>query len=411
MTGSEIYVYNLAKELSKNHTVNVFYRINNRKYKEYEIIEGTYNSVNVYKINSTLERYFSLNDIYNNVYIEDKFCKILDKIKPDIVHIHHLLSLSTGIVSQIKKRGIPVVFTLHDYWLICPKGQLLKPNLTLCEQPFYSNCFYCLEKSLNPNNIIKKLRNFRFKNNFLGRSRNLLEKIFKDIDLFIAPSNFIRNKFIKFGMPEEKIIYSDNGMDLSLFKDIAKSKADIIRFGFIGTIIPSKGLHVLLKAFNRIKNARVVLRIYGKSLMTNWIFNYYHRILRAAGRNKSIKFMGTFDNKDVGRIFKEIDVLIFASLWQENSPLVLHEAILTNTPVIASDIGGVNEFINHHNGVLFKAGDAKDLQKKMEHIIKNPWDTENLKNNMPKVKSIKDNAEELEVIYNRLLKSKKGLVK
>ncbi len=409
MTGSEIYTYNLSLCLAKNHHVSVFYRISNPKQKEYEITKNDYNGLVVYKINNTLKHYYSLEKLYNNREIENKFFEVLEEVKPDIVHIHHLLFLSLGIIHEIKKKNIPIVFTLHDYWLVCPKGQLLKSNLHLCKNSTQIGCSFCLARFLKFKNLLKELFKFLARGMSLRTYSAQLKCIYKDVDLFISPSRFLLNKFINSGMPLEKIMYSDYGINFDLFKDTEKIKSDKIRFDFIGTLIPSKGAHILIKAFNKIKSGRATLKIYGKHFTANKIFGYYYRIRRMARYNKNIKFMGMFDNKDVANIFKEIDVLIFSSVWEENSPLVIHEAIISNTFIIASDLGGVGELVKHgQNGFLFKAGDVRDLQEKMEHIIENPRSIESLKNNMPKIKSIKDNAEELERIYNSLLKSKKG---
>lgn len=404
MTGSEIYAYNLSLSLAKNHTVSIFYRVDNPEQEEYEVIKDNYNGLTVYKINNTLKYYRSLKKIYNNKDIENKFLAVLKEAEPDIIHMHHLLFLSTGIIHEIKKQGIPIVFTLHDYWLVCQNGKLLKNNLRLCKDPVNANCLFCSIRFFNLKNLSKKLFYFLIQN-MVSKARNIeLENIYKDVDLFISPSIFLLNKFIELGMPSAKIIHSGHGINIDLFNDIKKTKSDKIRFGFIGTLIPSKGAHILIKAFNKIKEDKATLKIYGKSFTGNRIFGYYYKIKRMARRNKDIIFMDVFDNKNISDIFKEIDVLIFPSIWHENSPLVLHEAILSKTPVIASDIGGVKELINCYNGILFNVGDVKGLQEKMQYIIDKPENIERLKNDTPKVKSIKDNAKELEEIYSSILK-------
>jgi glycosyltransferase involved in cell wall biosynthesis len=332
---------------------------------------------------------------------------VLNEVKPDVAHVHHLLFLSVGILDELKKRKIPVVFTLHDYWLTCPRGQLLKNNLELCKDPINANCLSCLASGLNPRTILKKMFKFLSAVRPAGKFRINIKDVCGKVDLFIAPSRYLRDRFIKFGIPEEKIIYSDNGMNLSLFEDIEKTKSDKLRFGFIGTLIPSKGIHVLIKAFNGIKGGRAILKIYGKSPANNGIFDYYHKIERMAGGNKSIKFMGIFDNKDAAKIFKEIDVLVFPSLWEENSPLVLHEAIMSRTTVIASDVGGVAELINHKgNGFLFKAGNVKNLFMRINDAMGQKGLFDNIKDRETAIKDIKENSEEMENIYKNLLLKK-----
>ena len=402
MTGAEICAYNLAKRLSDKHEVSVFYRINDPLKKDYEVIKNGFEGIRVYKINNTLRHYNSIEKVYHNKRIEEAFAEVLKEAKPDIAHIHHLLFLSLGIIAILRKSNIPIVFTLHDYWLICPRGQLLRPDCSLCKEPFKANCLFCLAMGMNPKNLAKRLLKLPIGKKF---SRDLKD-ICGKVDLFIAPSNHLRNRFIKFGVPPEKIVYSDNGMDISLFKDTEKTASDKIRFGFIGTLIPSKGAHVLIKAFNKIREGKAVLKIYGKSPVNNGIFDYYHRINRMARNNKNIKFMGTYDNKDVAKIFKKIDILIFPSLWQENAPLVLREAILTKTPVIASDIGGAPDIIRHgKNGFLFKAGDEEQLSKFMQDIIKNPSYIDDFKKYHVNIKNIDDNARELENIYYENIKN------
>jgi len=400
MTGSEIYAYNLSKAFLKRHNVSVFYRINNPALKEYEVIKSNCDGLDVYKINHTFKDYDSIEKIYNNKEIEKRFLKVLDEVSPDIVHIQHLLFLSLGLVDVIKKRDIPIIFTLHDYWLMCPKGQLLKNNRKICKNPLSANCPYCLSTSLNPRVLVKKIFKALTHYKIPTRFNPDLAKIYKDVDLFIAPSNFLRHRFIEFGLPPEKIIYSDNGMNLDILKDIEKIKSDKIRFGFIGTLIPAKGVHVLIEAFNKVKSNKAVLKIYGKTPVNNNIFNYYNRIRRMAGNNKNIKFMGTFNNKDVAKIFKEIDVLIFSSIWEENSPLVLHEAILTKTPVLASLVGGAGELIKHDkNGFLFCAGDDNGLSLLIKKVIENPETIENLKKDVVPVKDMEFHCKEIEAIY------------
>ena len=403
MTGAEIYTYNLSKELSQKHDVSVFYRIKDPSRKEYEVTNASYDGLNVYKINNTLRECNSLDKIYRNGKVEERFADVLDKVRPDVAHVHHLLFLSAGILDELKKRGIPIIFTLHDYWLVCPRGQLLKSNLELCKDPLNANCLYCLASGLNPKNLLKKLLKLSIKRNISKKHSRDLEKIYEKVDLFISPSKFLRNRFISWGMPQEKIIYSDNGMDFDLFKDIEKIKSDKIRFTFIGTLIPSKGAHVLIKAFNRIKGDKAVLKIYGTSPVNNGIFDYGKRIKRISAGNKNIKFMGAFNNNKIARVFKEIDVLILPSLWQENAPLVLREAILTKTFVIASDTGGVSELIREGgNGMLFKTADEKCLYDKIKAVIEKRDILDRITFTTGVVKDIKTNSEEIEELCKRL---------
>jgi glycosyltransferase involved in cell wall biosynthesis len=429
--GSEVYTYNLSTELAKKHEVSIFHRINDRYKKEYEAFHNNFNGLDIYTINNTFRLCNSFEMIYDNDIITKKFADILDEIKPDIVHIQHLLFLSTTIVKEIKCRDIPIIYTLHDYWLICPQGQLLKRNFKICNTYRDLDCVDCQVYQLSIKKGIKKIycalykimpdltRFFKkiylyFANSFLLSSKNAIEKIntrsrhIKSmcdlVDVFIAPSQFLRQKFINSGIINPaKIIFSPYGFNRKLFENLKKTDSNSkIRFAYIGTLLPHKGVDVLIKAFNRINSDRVELNIYGK-LYPYVGFEYYPRYLKKLAKNKNIKFRRSFDNDNIANIFANTDVLIVPSIWPENSPLVIHEAFLAKTPVIASDIGGNPELVSHNvNGLLFRANDEKGLYNKIKLIIDRPTYIDELSQNTPAIKTIEENTEELEKIYTKL---------
>ena len=149
MAGTEIYSYQLSKELLKKNEVFVFFRVNNPKIKEYSLIHDNYEGLETCAINHTFRLCRSFKDTYRNDSIDREFGKYLDRVRPDIVHIHHLLFLSHGLVNEIKQRKIPVLYTLHDYWLMCYRGQLLKRDFSVCHNSSIIECAGCLEYLLS----------------------------------------------------------------------------------------------------------------------------------------------------------------------------------------------------------------------------------------------------------------------
>lgn len=241
----------------------------------------------------------------------------------------------------------------------------------------------------------------------LEKWKDDFKDIHSKIDLFMAPSSFVKNIFIEYGFPAEKILYSPYGFDLHHVASVPKSKSKVLRFGFMGTLLPVKGVSLLISAFKGIKNKNIRLSIYGK-LFPYAGFDYYPNLLKKMVKGDArIELMGGYDNKDSGRILANIDVLVVPSLWLENAPLVIQEAFLAKTPVIASRIGGIPELINDGvNGLLFKPGDADDLRGKMQSIIDNPRVIEEFQKNMPGVRSIEDDARQIEEIYKKLILGK-----
>ena len=148
MGGSEIYTYNLSRELSKQDEVFVFFRIANSDFPEYDLHFTVSNGLNLYSINNTQKFYNSFETTYKNDSISKIFANFLEEINPDIIHFQHLVWLSTTFIAEAKKRKIPVVFTLHDFWLFCHLGQLLKLDLSICQGPQDSECAGCLPPQL-----------------------------------------------------------------------------------------------------------------------------------------------------------------------------------------------------------------------------------------------------------------------
>lgn len=430
MAGTEIYTYNLSEELLRSHEVSVFHRINELKKKEYELNYDKSDGLNIFTLNNTFKFCDSFEKFYRNDAIAKQFAGVLDKISPDIVHIQHLIFLSTTIIDEIKKRGIPVVFTLHDYWLICPQWHFLKKDLSVCNNNDISQCIDCLDYQLSirkmPKNIYLAFRNVIpgfvmcfLKDIYLNlvktnsNPQEMLEKIkirithikelCSKVDLFIAPSQFLRKKFMEFGVPGDKIKFIPYGIKTKSFREFRRKHSDKVRFGFIGTILPAKGLDTLIKAFNKIKDARAELKIYGR-LFPYKGFEFYPGHIKNLVKNGNIKFMGGFDHKDISGVFSEIDVLLFPSIWNENCPLTILEAFSARTPVIASRIGGIPELVSDGlNGMLFSPGDDDELSRKIEQVINKPDIVNNFRQNTARVKSIEDNAKEMEEIYSGLV--------
>lgn len=428
MAGSEIYTYHLSKELSKSHEVYIFCRVSDYSREEYTTDHYIYDGLNVFTLNNTFRYCDTFEKTYKNDVISGIFGNFLDHIRPDIVHFGHLTCLSTTLIKETKKRNIPVVLTLHDYWLLCQRGQFLKRDLSLCPEQKDHECVKCLIEpyasfcgkkgrfipllkrnigdffGVSPwlKTIYQKLKISREEEHIAliqERMKHIYEMIGL-VDVFISPSRCLMHRFTGCGIPAGKIMYLDYGFDTESFERIQRTRSDKLRFGYIGTLIPSKGIHILIEAFNTFQVKDIELKIYGKEIPYDG-FPHYGDYLRNTVRTEKIRFMGEYHFKEIVRILPEIDVMVVPSLWNENSPLVIHEAFLARVPVIASRCGGVTELIQHEmNGLLFERGNADDLRRAIENVIQSPQLLEKFRQNIPRVKTIQENTEEIINIYN-----------
>lgn len=436
MAGSEVYTYNLAKELSKNHQVWIFYRIADPSREEYDIVPSEYEGLPVRKINNLFRYSTSFAHTYRNDEIAKKFGEFLDQVKPDVVHFEHVTCLSTTCIREAHLRSIPVVYTLHDYWLICPRGQFVKRNFEISGEQNDIDCVQCMAYQLQIdgghdriNKISGRIRPYFIDSSLFDRAISVYQKLHSRlffsgqhraikqiqertahvkemcalVDQFIAPSKFLKQKYVDFGISSEKIFHSDYGFEGAYFVDRRKQSSEKIRFGYIGTLIPTKGVHVLIKAFNRITNPSAVLKIWGKSLPYDGLENYGD-YLKSLVKNPNITFLGEYENHDIGEVLSQVDVLVVPSIWFENSPLTIHEAFLAKIPVITSNLGGMAELVRDgENGRLFEMGKEKDLARVMESLIDDPNSIQALSRNMLPVKTIQDDAQEILKFYQKLV--------
>ena len=390
MAGSEVYSATLVKELSRNgHNVFVFTRIENEFLKPYTIYDETMtfkntNPIHIRRINK--QKDYLYKDKFFDANIEQAFLEYMNEVKPDIVHFGHLSHLSINLIPIAKSLGKKVVFTLHDFWLFCVKGQLINQENKICLKPSVENCKKC---SPYKPKIIEVERMFK-----------MLDEVRQQIDIFISPSHTVRKFFIEQGIPESKIIYQKYGFDKRAitYKKRIFTKNSKIRFGFMGRVIPTKGIDCLLKAFKDLPNDN--LYIYGNISKTQ---------MRFLELQNNVKFMGGYDNSDIDKILDSIDVLIVPSIWLENSPLVIQEAFLSGVIVITSDIGGMRELVGNNEGFLFKAGDSNDLVKVIKEIKKDCRILNKIKNNRNKVDSKQTDANKMLNIYYSLIEEANSL--
>ncbi|RLA82062.1 MAG: hypothetical protein DRG31_07885, partial [Deltaproteobacteria bacterium] len=332
--GTEIYTYYLSKELAKRHEVHVFYpTLENVK----EPILVSFNQegliLHELKLPRSKVRRFLGALFFENTYInreaENAFKTMVASIRPNVIHFQHLIGLSATLIKIAREFNVPTVLTLHDYWFMCPNIQLLRHDYTVCIGPEPRRCHKCwikrrseeISELLNssygvPQSLARKslrlvLETLNSPRKFIERE-NYMKALLLKVDRIIAPSKFVRKLFIDYGVPEDKITYSENGYDLRVFEGFKKKNkyTDRIVFGFVGGVSKHKGVHILIDAFMNIPDKKAELRIYGDY---NPKSTYVREILSKAKKN--IKFIGRFE--DVREPYSEIDVLVAPSIWPE----------------------------------------------------------------------------------------------
>lgn len=370
-TGTEKFVLNIAATVQKTgNSVKVitysFYEDSFYNISKGNILlkEFTYRGVPV-----TAFRHRRIPEDIHTALVNGDVTEIANEIivneKIDIVHVGHPMRVAE-LINSSKYLGIPYIITLTDFWLICPKYILLTSRGNLCTGPERGNACHDLCPEF-PKDLIK-------------RRLNIAEVILFNSKKVISPSNFVGSIFKKeFGNLDMKVI--NHGISYSKIKKNRRvyKKGDKLIFCYAGSLNRHKGVNILLDAFKNIESKDVVLKIYGSGPDEL----YVNKLKDTAKEYKRIEFCGVFSEEQVGDILSKVDVVIVPSLWYENYPLILHEALACNVPVIVSNVGGMAEkIIDGLNGYTFRIGDSNHLKSVLELVINNPQMLNELKSNI-----------------------------
>lgn len=415
--GSEVYSQTICHGLVKRgHEVHVFTREED-SFRPDGAVRKDYDEdvpeITIHLINNARHR-----DRYRLNVIDLRFAELLDELKPDIVHIGHLNHLSTSLVFEAKKRQIPIVYTLHDYWLMCPRGQFMQmhsddSNLwAACDGQENKKCATQCYARYFSGDEDEKAQDIAYWENWVDRRMTHIREIVKQVDLFISPARYLKERYEKdFDLPQEKSIYLDYGFDRSRMKGRERSLGEPFTFGYIGTYIPAKGVHNLIEAFGKVKG-NTLLRIWGRDRGQD------SRALRAIvatlpiDKQEYVQWMPEYKNQQIAiDVFSHTDAIVTPSVWVENSPLVIHEAQQSRVPVITANTGGMGEYVvDGVNGLTYEHRSVDDLSLKMQMFIDDPSYAQKLGeqgylfSESGDIPSIEQHILDLEDCYRNLLK-------
>lgn len=273
----------------------------------------------------------------HNSWMAREVARVLDAERPDLVHTNNLAGFSTLIWQQVKQRGLPLVHTLRDYYLLCPQGGMFLSGKN-CERV----CTWCRPYAL------------------LRRRRSSY------VDIVVGVSRFILERHLGSGYfaatPKRRVIY--NAYQVESAAPSSETRSLPIRFGYLGRLAADKGLEVLLKSVARLPEGTWTLDIAGRGLVA------YERYLYARYKAPATNLLGHVEPEV---FFSEVDVLVVPSIWNEPFGRTVVEAYAHGVPVIGSNRGGIPELIEEgHTGFLFDPSRPEDLTAKMRRYVDRP---------------------------------------
>jgi glycosyltransferase involved in cell wall biosynthesis len=291
--------------------------------------------------------------------------ELLNEFRPDVVHIHHLLLIGAEFPALVR-RVLPkarIVMTLHDYYLICAHDGLMMrtSGRERCHGASPDRCQGGFPEV--------------GADQFLLRER-YLKTLLSTVDRFVSPSEFLRDRFIAWGLDGNRIDVIANGQpEPGAIPAVPRDEgAPRNVFGYFGNLNPWKGGTVLLDAAERLIDAGVdfELRVHGGTPFQADAFRIEldERFQRT---NSHVVRRGAYRREDVPRLMASVDWVVVPSIWWENAPLVIQEAQQQGRPVIVSGIGGMAEMIEHGvNGLTVAPDDPIDLARAMRQAAADP---------------------------------------
>ncbi len=269
----------------------------------------------------------------------------------DVAHFHNTFPLiSPAAYYAMKGAGVPVVQTLQNYRLLCPGGTFLR-DAVVCED--------CLERrSLLPAIIHGCYRESRLATAAVTtmlavhRAADTWQKM---VDVYVAVSEFGRQKFIAGGLPADRIVVKPN----FVAPDPGAGEGRGGYALFVGRLAKEKGIDSLTAAWRTLRN--IPLQVAGDGP------------LNKTDRPDGVKWLGSQPRERVMALMQDAQILVFPSTWYECAPMTIVEAFACGLPVIASNLGSIPEFVTHgKTGLLFRPGDAEDLARQVRWAFDHP---------------------------------------
>ncbi|GLI21741.1 glycosyltransferase involved in cell wall biosynthesis [Xanthobacter flavus] len=387
--GTESYTRTVARELKAlgHEPVVVTATFPSEPAQGALVERDSFDGIPVIRIDRNVHPNAALRDTFHLPALRFIHERILRDIRPDIVHVCHLINHTTALLEVTGRLGLPTVATFTDFFGFCFNNKLDAADGSLCAGPDAdrANCVACaffaggkdkgpvqgLLRAVVPPVVARAPRlapaDWRGTIAALKERPGHLAAAYSAYAGALTPTRFMLESYRR--------------SDIRVPLDLCRFGIDIdrapkpertggpLRLGFIGQLAPHKGLHLLLEAMKSAPADALSLDIYGDERMDP----AYAGEVRAAAAGLQVAFRGTFPVERMAAVLAEIDVLVIPSVWVENSPLILLQALATHTPVLVSDVEGMSEFVeNGVNGFTFTKGSVKALYGRLEAFTRDP---------------------------------------
>ncbi len=272
----------------------------------------------------------------------------------DLVHVHHLTGFGLGLLWRLAPLRIRSVMTLHDYWPLCPRGQMMQASGEVCARPEPEVCAACLLGTW-PHLMPSRGGDPRDARGGTvatdaeaadARTRYALAAL-AQADLLLTPSGAARDVYVRAGLRADAVRVCENGVDVgTLATQVRRLRAerpprDQVALGVLGSVLPSKGTLELARAFVQADAPQLTLEVHGNLPPYHGDLSYVEELQELAREEERIRLHGAYTTDELAGILADLDGVAAPSRWAEVYGLTVREASAAGLPVLVSDAGGL----------------------------------------------------------------------
>jgi glycosyltransferase involved in cell wall biosynthesis len=370
------------------------------------------------------EDYFHyFENLYNHPAIGKMLRALIAQHQFDLAHIVSGYLLGAEALHAVHDLGLPMVITLTEYWFMCARLNLVQATDQLCSGPETpQKCARCLmerrRRYLIPARAMPGLMDalWPMAHPLLStemvraviRRQTTLKDALNLADVVISPSQFLINKFAEFGYDTRRYHYLRQGLAHSDEHLPERQAGDgkTLRIGITGQLKPHKAIDLVVDAVAELldRGEPITLDIWGGLQDAP---DYVTSMQEKVAHHSAIRWRGAYKGNEVWDVLSQLDVLVISSRWYENSPNTILEAFKMGMPVVATNLGGMSELIEHEkSGLLFELNQTDDLRRQLQRLLYEPGLLDRLRENIPAVKTIDDEMTEIIDHYRELLASR-----
>ena len=360
---------------------------------------------------------------FDGPQLEPQFCDLLEEFRPDALHVFHLRRHTLSLLRAAERCGVPTLMSLTDYWFACPTGQLQFPEQRPCPGPRAdgANCVQHLAARLAPPLAWLPLSLWRLLVAVFGRvgrgpivalqrRPSAMVGALRRCAAVLVPSRLMWRTFEQLGFDTARFALCPYGISLEGLEDQLPRQPWLgrqqrpLRVGFIGSFNRAKGAHVLLEALAHLgPEAPLEAVLYGNSSDDP---AYAAQLRQLANLLPQVRWGGVFGSEEVYAVLAGLDLLVVPSLWRENAPLIVLQALASGLPLLLSDVEGMADQVQPGvNALKFPPGDSGALAALIHQLEVDPRQLAALANQGGTPRTIAAYTNQLEQLYARLQRS------